>query len=119
MLIPRSNFPSPRNLIKIDLGWQNLGQAAISNLILVDPPSEQGPPPLGPEVPTYILSRGSRHIDPGLGEEGAWAEHEGDVQDGVDGVLQDVSEGLRGREVVAETADGVGTAAATVGPDSQ
>jgi hypothetical protein len=34
----------------------------------------------------------------------------------VDGIFEDVAQGFRGREVVTEAADGVGSAAATVRP---
>merc|ERR1719323_1635359 len=66
-----------------------------------------------------ILGRASRHINPGLGEESAASEHEGDVEDGVDGVSQHRGQSLRRREVVAEAAHGVGAAAASVGPDAE
>ena len=36
--------------------------------------------------------------DPGLGEEGAWSQHENDVEDGVDGVLEHVAKGLGGEK---------------------
>ena len=65
---------------------------------------------------TYILGAGARHFDPGLGEEGAGSQHEDDVENSVDGVLQDVRERLRRREVVAQTSDGVGTCRSTT-PD--
>ena len=39
---------------------------------------------------TYIFSTGAGYLDPCLGEEGAGAEHEDDVEDRVDGVFYDV-----------------------------
>ena len=74
---------------------------------------------LFPELLGNILGRTARHIYPGLAEEGAAAEHEGDVEDGVDGVGEDGAEGLWRREVVAESSDGVGTATTGVIPDSE
>ena len=66
-----------------------------------------------------ILGGASGHVDPRLGEEGAASEHEGDVEDGVDGVSEHGGQRLRGREVVAEAADGVGAAAARVTPHAE
>ena len=66
----------------------------------------------------HILGRAARHINPGLAEEGAGAEHEGDVEDRVDRVRQDTGKCVRGREVVAEAADGVGSSA-TIMPHAQ
>lgn len=58
---------------------------------------------------SHIFGRGARHFDPGLGEKGARSEHEDDVDEGVDRILQDRTERLGGREVVAEAAYRVGT----------
>ena len=67
-----------------------------------------------------VLGTAARHLDPGLAEEGAAAEHEDDVEHGVDRVLHQMAERLRRREVVAEAADGVGPGGARrVGPDAQ
>ena len=74
---------------------------------------------LFPELLGNILGRTARHIYPGLAEEGAAPQHEGDVEDGVDGVSEDGGQGLGGREVVAETSNGVGSAASGVIPDSE
>lgn len=57
---------------------------------------------------THIFGRGSRHLDPGLGEEGTGAKHEGDVDDGVDRVFQNGAKRLRGREIVAKPTNGIG-----------
>ena len=54
------------------------------------------------------------YANPGVGEEGAAGEHEGDVDDAVDGVNEHVGEGAWGREVVAETRDGDGLGAASI-----
>lgn len=37
---------------------------------------------------TYIFGRRSRDLNPGLGEEGTGAEHEHDVDDGVNGIIE-------------------------------
>lgn len=71
---------------------------------------------------TYILSRRTGDIDPGLGEEGAGAQHEDDVEYGVHGVVRDVRERLRRAEVVAQPAHRVRArraAAAHVRPHAQ
>ncbi|GMR48758.1 hypothetical protein PMAYCL1PPCAC_18953, partial [Pristionchus mayeri] len=54
-----------------------------------------------------VLSRRARHIDPRLREEGARSEHEDDVDDAVEGILEHVTEGLGRREVVADSTSGV------------
>ncbi|KAI3482411.1 hypothetical protein L1887_54967 [Cichorium endivia] len=46
-------------------------------------------------------------LDPGLGEERAGGEGEGDVDGGVDGVADDLPEVVRRRHVVGDAADGV------------
>ena len=66
-----------------------------------------------------VFGTGSRDVDPGLGEEGARAEHEGDVEQGVDGIGQHRLQRLGGREIVAETSDRVGTLGSVVRPDAQ
>ena len=71
-----------------------------------------------PQLLGHVLGRAARHVDPGLAEEGAGAEHEGDVEDRVDRVRQDTGKCVRGREVVAEAADGV-SSAATIMPHAQ
>ena len=43
-----------------------------------------------PVCSTHVLGTGARHIDPCLGEEGAGAEHEHDVDNGVYGVHIDM-----------------------------
>ena len=68
---------------------------------------------------THVLGRRSRHVNPGLREECAGSEHEDDVEDRMDWILEDVAQRLGRREVVAEAADRVGATAAAVGPDSQ
>ena len=67
----------------------------------------------------HVLGAGAGHVDPGLAEEGEGAEHEGDVEDGVDWVRQHQAQRLWQRQVVAETANGVGAAAAGVIPDAE
>ena len=67
----------------------------------------------------HVLGAVAGHVDPGLAEEGEGAEHEGDVEDGVDWVRQHQAQRLRQRQVVAETANGVGAAAAGVIPDAE
>lgn len=71
---------------------------------------------------THILGWGAGDVDPSLGEEGAGAQHEDNVEHRVDGVLQDMTQVLRRREVVAQTAHWVGsggTAASDISPHSQ
>lgn len=53
------------------------------------------------EARTHIFGGRSRHFDPGLGEKGARAQHEDDVDDGVNWIVQDRTKRLRGRKVVA------------------
>lgn len=65
------------------------------------------------ELLGHVLGAGARHLDPGLGEEGARAQHEDNVKHGVDGILRHVPKGLRRRQVVAQASDGVGTGWAT------
>lgn len=57
---------------------------------------------------TYVLGGGAGHLDPGFGEEGTRSQHEDDVNEGMDRVVQDRAKRLRGREIVAESAYGVG-----------
>jgi len=69
-----------------------------------------------------VFGRRSRDFDPRLGEEGARPQHEHDVHHRVDGILQHVSETFGRGEVVAESADGIGssrTAAADIRPHAQ
>ena len=56
----------------------------------------------------YIFGRGSWDLNPGLREEGAGAEHEDNVDNRVDRVIQNRTKWLRGRKVVAETTHWVG-----------
>ena len=53
-----------------------------------------------------ITRAGARNLDPGLGEDGAGGEHEGDVDDGVDGVEERGLDGVRRGHVVRDTGDG-------------
>lgn len=48
----------------------------------------------------HVVRGGAGHLDPGLGEQGAGGEHEGDVEQGVDGVGCQVAQGGRGGDVV-------------------
>ena len=69
-----------------------------------------------------VFGGGARHVDPSFGEEGARAQHETNVEDGVDWVFGDVAETLRRRQVVAQTADRVGAgraASSNISPDAQ
>lgn len=59
------------------------------------------------QTQTYVFGRGSWDLNPGLGEEGAGAEHEDNVDNHVDRVIQDRTKRLWRRKVVAETADWV------------
>uniref|UniRef100_A0A7S1C9Y9 alanine--tRNA ligase n=1 Tax=Bicosoecida sp. CB-2014 TaxID=1486930 RepID=A0A7S1C9Y9_9STRA len=51
-----------------------------------------------------VVHRLARELDPGLGEERAGGEHEGDVEDGVEDVVLDVRQVARRREVVGKAA---------------
>lgn len=53
-----------------------------------------------------ILGSRTGDLNPGLGEECSGAEDEGEVEDGVEGVAEDLSEGVGRREVVSKTANG-------------
>lgn len=66
---------------------------------------------------TYVFSARAWHINPRLGEESTGPQHEEHVQHGVNRVLGHVAEGLRGRQVVTETSNGVrasGSAASNI-----
>lgn len=60
------------------------------------------------EAATYVLGGGAGHLDPGFGEKGTRSQHEDDVDEGMDRVVQDRAKGLRRREIVAESTYGVG-----------
>ena len=70
----------------------------------------------------YIFGGWAGDVDPRLGEESARAQHETNVEQGVDGILGDVAETFGRREVVAQAADRIGTgrtASANIGPNAQ
>lgn len=69
----------------------------------------------GPKAQTHIFGGRSRHFDPRLGEKGARAQHEDDVDDGVNGIVQNRPKRLRGRKVVAQAAHRVGTSRSAAG----
>lgn len=74
------------------------------------------------ETYTHILGGGAGDVDPGLGEEGAGAEHEHHVEQRVQRVVRDVRQRLGRAEVVAQPAHRVGAgrpAATHVGPHAQ
>lgn len=48
----------------------------------------------------------SRNLDPGLGEECAGGQSKGDVDEGVDGIEEGRGQGVWGRHVISNTADG-------------
>jgi len=54
-------------------------------------------------------------LNPSLAEDGARAKDESDVDDGVDGVMENVGEGRWGRQVVGNTTDGDGLTLARSG----
>lgn len=60
-------------------------------------------------VKTYIFRRGAWDFNPSFGEKGTWSEHEDDVYDCMNWVLQNRAKWLRGREVVTESTHRVGT----------
>ena len=57
---------------------------------------------------THIFSRGSGHLDPRLGEEGAWTKHEDNVDDGVNRIIENRTKWLGRRKVVTQAAYWVG-----------
>ena len=59
-----------------------------------------------------VLGARAAHVYPRLGEEGARAEHEDDVEHGVDGIVDHRLEVLRRREIVAQATDRVGASRA-------
>ena len=63
---------------------------------------------------SYILSTRSRDVDPGLGEESTRSEHKDDIDDAMEWVLENVPEGFRGRQVIAQTTSWETTVAASV-----
>ena len=71
------------------------------------------------ELLSNILGRATGYVNPGLAEEGAAAQHEGDVEDGVDGIGEDGAERLRRREIVAQTPHWVGAATSGVIPHTE
>lgn len=67
-----------------------------------------------------ITGSGARDLNPGLGEEGTGNQHEGDVDSGVDGVEESLSEVQRRRHVVGNTRGGVELGRALTGlPDTE
>lgn len=44
------------------------------------------------EAGTYVLGGRAGHLDPGFGEKGTRSQHEDDVNEGVDRVVQDRAE---------------------------
>ena len=67
------------------------------------------------ELLSDIAGAGAGNLNPGLGEQGASAEHVNDVGDGVDGVEESVLEIQRRGHVVDETGDGVELSRAILG----
>ena len=65
---------------------------------------------------SHILGARARHIDPGLGEEGARAEHENDVGERMHWILVDRRQTLRRRQIVAEAASRIRSIAVGVRP---
>jgi len=59
------------------------------------------------ELPGHIIHRGAGELDPHPGEEGAGAEDEDNVEDGVKGINEGLSEGAGGGQVVSQASDGV------------
>jgi len=55
-----------------------------------------------------ILGRRPGNIDPSFGEEGTRAEHEGNVDESMARILQDMAETLGWRHVVAQASNGIG-----------
>lgn len=60
------------------------------------------------EAETYVLGGGAGHLDPGFGEEGTRSQHEDDVNEGMDRIVQDRAKRLGWREIVAEATYRVG-----------
>mmetsp|Transcript_1937 Transcript_1937/g.5612 ORF Transcript_1937/g.5612 Transcript_1937/m.5612 type:complete len:425 (-) Transcript_1937:27-1301(-) len=63
-----------------------------------------------------VAGGGTGHLDPGLGEEGAGREDEDEVEDGVEGVVDDLGKGGGRADVVGDATDGDHLAALVVLP---
>ena len=59
-----------------------------------------------PELLGNITGGGAGHLDPGLGEEGAGGEDKDEVKDGVEGVVDDLSQRGGRADVVGDATDG-------------
>lgn len=67
-----------------------------------------------------ITGSGARNLNPGLGEESAGDEHEGDVDSSVDRIEESLLEVERGRHVVSDTGSSVELSGSLTGlPDSE
>lgn len=72
------------------------------------------------ELLGHVTGSGARDLDPGLGEESAGNQHEGNVDSGVDRVEESLLEVQRGRHVVGDTRGGVQLGRSLTGlPDSE
>lgn len=60
------------------------------------------------ELASNVLGGGAGDVDPGLGEESAGTENEGDVDERVQGISTNLAEGGRCGDVVGDTTDGNG-----------
>ena len=72
------------------------------------------------ELLSNVTGSGAGNLNPGLGEEGASNEHEGNVNSSVDGIEESLLEVKRGRHVVSDTRGGVKLGRSLTGlPDSE
>ena len=56
-----------------------------------------------PQLLGHVLGAAAGHVDPGLGEECAGAEHKEDVEECVNGVGDEGAQALRRRQVITES----------------
>mmetsp|Transcript_1225 Transcript_1225/g.1865 ORF Transcript_1225/g.1865 Transcript_1225/m.1865 type:complete len:403 (+) Transcript_1225:421-1629(+) len=61
-----------------------------------------------PQLLSYITRTGSRDLNPSLGEEGTGSQDEDEVEDSMEGIVNDLSEGGGWRDVVCDSSDGDG-----------
>ena len=60
------------------------------------------------ELLSDVPSRSTRNLDPGLAEESAGSQNKGQVKDSVEGIVNDLSERLRWRNVITVRCKGDG-----------
>lgn len=61
-----------------------------------------------PQLFGHIAGAGTAHLDPCLTEESAGRQDENEVENGVEGIVNNLGKGCGGRDVVGDTSDGDG-----------